>query len=320
MIDSTSTSTSNFTFAEFCTSTGSGLRLISSVQISSVRRCPSRRLGYISATMTPILPLDVHPYPHQLDTMKPLALSAPALLTPVLSQTIPQINGDHFLSSYNGESADVEGVITALSSNGVYLRSTTPDSDPRISNSIRVYNDSAVDASVGDLISVSGKVSEYRSSPDYIYLTELRASGSDFTVQSSDSDVTPIALGKDARKPPTEQFSSLDNGAVFGLPANTSQVSNENPELQPEAFGLDFWESLSAELVTVSRPRAVGKPNQYGDTWIVGDWGLNGSANARGGLTMREKGQCRPACFCLLANWCRCQSGSCPGRFPAGRE
>jgi predicted extracellular nuclease len=52
---------------------------------------------------------------------------------------------------------------------------------------------------------------------------------------------------------------------------------------------MDFWESLSGELVTVRNARAISKPNQkFGDTWVVGDWRTTGD-NARGGLTVTDR-------------------------------
>ena len=86
----------------------------------------------------------------------------------------------------------------------------------------------------------------------------------------------------------TEQYSSLDRGDVFGVPNNQSLVSVANPVLDVRRFGLDFWESLSGELVTVRRPRAVNRPNRFGDTWVVGQWRTTGDNN-RGGLTIRDR-------------------------------
>ncbi len=54
---------------------------------------------------------------------------------------------------------------------------------------------------------------------------------------------------------------------------------------------MDFWESLSGELVTVQKPVAIAKPNSYGETWVVGNWPTTGK-NARGGLTLSNKGEC----------------------------
>ena len=101
--------------------------------------------------------------------------------------------------------------------------------------------------------------------------------------------VKPLVIGVDTAAPPTEKFSGLDEGDVFGLPNNASLISVANPELQPQSYGLDFWESLTGELVTVRRPTALTKPNQFGDTWVVGgNWKATGR-NGRGGLTMTAK-------------------------------
>ncbi|RJE26770.1 hypothetical protein PHISCL_00902 [Aspergillus sclerotialis] len=220
--------------------------------------------------------------------MKPLslALSTTALLIPsVFPKSISEINGNRFLSPYQDKDvSNIKGLVTATSSKGIYIRSTNPDSDPATSESIYVYgNSTSSDVSVGDIITLDGHVSEYRSSDDYVYLTEL-TKPSGVKVTSGGNDVKPVVLGKDGLSPPTKQFSSLDDGNIFGT-GNSSQISSSNPVLQPDKYGMDFWESLSAELVTVTNPRAVGKPNKYGDTWIVGDWSVNGAGNERGGVT-----------------------------------
>lgn len=234
----------------------------------------------------------VKPLKEPANAMKPLllALSTSSLLPSTTPQSISQINGNRFLSPYQDQNvSSIQGMVTATSSKGIYLRSTTPDTDPATSESIYVYGQSAgPNVSVGDIISLNGHVKEYRSSDSYVYLTELMYP-SDITVTSSGNDVVPLILGKGGLNPPTKQFSSLDDGNIFGLPANADQISNSNPVLQPDKYGMDFWESLSAELVTITRPRAVGRSNRYGDTWIVGDWDVDG-ANGRGGLTMRPDG------------------------------
>ena len=225
--------------------------------------------------------------------MKPLsiALSTTSLLIPfVFPQSISEINGNRFLSPYQDKDVSgIKGLVKATSSKGIYIRSTDPDSDPATSESIYVYDNSmSSDVSVGDIITLDGHVSEYRSSDDYVYLTEL-TKPSGVKVASSGNDVKPIVLGKEGLTPPTKQFSSLDDGNIFGA-GNASQISSSNPVLQPDKYGMDFWESLSAELVTVTNPRAVGKPNKYGDTWVVGDWNVNGAGNERGGVTVLPNG------------------------------
>lgn len=86
----------------------------------------------------------------------------------------------------------------------------------------------------------------------------------------------------------TEQFSSLDNGDVFAAPNNQSLVSVANPTLDPSQYGIDFWESLSGELVTIRGPCALSRPNSFNDTWVVGEWNTTGE-NLRGGLTMSDR-------------------------------
>ncbi|KAL2218455.1 endonuclease/exonuclease/phosphatase family protein [Thermoascus aurantiacus ATCC 26904] len=207
-----------------------------------------------------------------------------------LAETISDINGDRFLSPYAGKTVtNVSGLVTAKGPSGFWLRSTTPDSDPRTSESIYVYGSSAVSSvAVGDIITLDGKVSEYRSSSAYVPLTEI-TSPSNIKVLSSGNAVEAVVIGENAGlSPPTEQFSSLDNGDVFGLPNNASLLSDENPVLQPSLYGMDFWESLSGELVTLVAPRAISKPNSYGDTWVIGQWNSTGE-NQRGGLTMSDR-------------------------------
>jgi hypothetical protein len=219
------------------------------------------------------------------------ALSIAATLAVSSAVTISEINGKNFLSPYNGQNVtNVAGIITAKGPSGIWIRSTTPDRDDKTSESIYVFGSSfGANLTVGDSIVVGGKVTEYRSTKDYIYLTEL-ASPVLVKKVSSGNKVTPLVIGEDTTSPPTEQYSKLDGGDVFNVPNNVTQISTANPVLNPRQYGLDFWESLSGELVTVKKPRAIAKPSQYGDTWVVGDWKVTGK-NGRGGLTMTNKGE-----------------------------
>jgi hypothetical protein len=205
--------------------------------------------------------------------------------------TISEINGNKYLSPYNGQTvSNVSGIITAKGPDGLWIRSTYPDKDDSTSESIYVFGRTfGANLTVGDSIVIGGKVQEFRSNKDYVYLTEI---SSPRLVQkvSSGNKVTPLVIGKDTLKPPTEQFSSLDMGDVFAVPNNQSLISVANPILDPKKYGMDFWESLSGELVTVRKPTAIAKPNNFGDTWVVGDWKVTGE-NQRGGLTMTDKGK-----------------------------
>jgi hypothetical protein len=225
--------------------------------------------------------------------MKLITLVSPFLAAAAATAlTISEINGNKFLSPHAGKAVtNVTGLVTAKSSSGFYLRSLQPDNDPRTSESIYVYGSrSAAIVAVGDIVSTNGTVTEYRSSPAYTYLTEITAPF--VSVLSRNNSVTSRVIGKDTTSPPTGRFSSLDQGGLFGVPNNVSQLSNANPVLDPVRNGLDFWESLSGELVTITAPTAITKSNNYGDVWAVGPWKVTGR-NKKGGLTMTARG--RPA-------------------------
>jgi hypothetical protein len=216
-----------------------------------------------------------------------LALSASIAVSSAL--TIAEINGVKFLSPYQNQVvSNVSGIISAKGPDGLWLRSTQPDNDERTSESLYVFGRAfGANLTVGDTITVGGKVLEYRSNKDYIYLTELSAPVLENRI-SSGNVVTPLVIGKDTGDPPNEQYSSLDGGDVFAVPNNVSQISVANPTLNPKKYGLDFWESLTGELVTVRKPTALTKPSQFGDTWVVGNWKVSGR-NDRDGLTMTDK-------------------------------
>ncbi|KAK4119042.1 DNase I-like protein [Parathielavia appendiculata] len=203
--------------------------------------------------------------------------------------SIAEINGNKYLSPYSGQMVtNVTGLLVAKGPNGVWIRSASPDDDEATSEAIYVFSSSVgANLTVGDVLSLDGKVSEYRSNANYMYLTEI-TSPKNVKVLSSGNLVTPLVIGKDTLSPPTVQYSSLDNGDIYNVPNGVVNVSAVNPVLDPTKYGLDFWESLSGELVTVKKPVAIKTPNQYGDTWVIGDWVATGR-NKHGGVTMSDK-------------------------------
>ncbi|KAK0707279.1 Endonuclease/exonuclease/phosphatase-like protein [Lasiosphaeris hirsuta] len=203
--------------------------------------------------------------------------------------TIAEINGNKYISPLSGQAVTgVTGLVTAKGPSGVWIRSTTPDDDPATSEALYVFSTTVgANLTVGDIISVDGKVTEYRANAAYQYLTEL-GSPRNVKVLSKGNPVAALVIGKDTTPPPTVQYSSLDGGDVYATPGGAANTSSENPVLKPTQYGLDFWESLSGELVTVRKPTVIGRPNNYRDTWVVGDWAVTGRS-AHGSLTMSDK-------------------------------
>ena len=221
-------------------------------------------------------------------------LAAALLCLRVVSAvSISSINGDAFISPLKDQSlTNVTGIVTAKGPSGIWIRSPSGRSSDSIgSDSIYVFSSSVGrNLTVGDQITLDATVAEYRSSSAYLYLTEL-SSPRNVVVVSSGNKVEPVVIGSGkGLTPPTEQFSVLDAGDVFALPNNASQVSAVNPTLQADAYGLDFWESLCGELVTVEAPVALAGPNSYGEMWVRGNWTVTG-LNGRGGLTVTDAGR-----------------------------
>jgi hypothetical protein len=208
----------------------------------------------------------------------------------VSAETVAEINGNKYLSPYNGKNVTyVNGLVTAKGPNGIWIRSTTPDRDDRTSESAYVFDKNfGKNLTVGDVIQLNGTITEYRSSKAYVYLTEI-INPKLVKKLSSGSVASPLVIGKDTLNPPTKAFSALDNGDAFGVPNNVSLISVDNPTLMPRNYGMDFWQSLSGELVTIKGAHALTKPNNFGDTWVIGDWKVTG-LNKRGGLTTVDKG------------------------------
>lgn len=120
---------------------------------------------------------------------------------------------------------------------------------------------------------------------DDLFLTEIEFP-SNLRVLSSGHQLNPVVLGED-RIPPRRGFSPLDKGrdGWLSVPNNTTLNEAVNATLQPDKYGLDFWESLEGQLVTVKSPVAIGFPDRFGSFWVHGDWPVSGK-NSRGGLTL----------------------------------
>ncbi|KAH9919877.1 endonuclease/exonuclease/phosphatase [Amylocystis lapponica] len=205
-----------------------------------------------------------------------------------LAVSIAEIQGASFRSPLAGKVVqDVRGVVTAKDRYGMWFQSES-SGDSRYSNGLRIYGNAILrQVNVGDLISIGGTVAEYRAkdNPNDLLQTQI-ASPHDVRVLSSDNIVTPLILGKD-RIPPVGKLSAADVGpdGWLSVPNNVSLLENLNATLQPDLYGLDFWESLEGQLVTIPYPVAANFPDRFGSFWAYGDWPVSGK-NSRGGLTI----------------------------------
>ncbi|CDO71685.1 hypothetical protein BN946_scf184915.g29 [Trametes cinnabarina] len=214
----------------------------------------------------------------------------------VRSVTVSDIQGPAYQSPLKGQTvSNLTGIVTAKSTTGFWIEGP-PSDDPRVSSGLSIFSETKsvlASVSVGDLISLSGTVAEFRSSgdPNNLFVTELDSPHA-ISVLSTNNTVTPLVLGpsggRNARSPPTEKLSALDTGpdGWLSVPNNQSLVEAVNATLRPGEFGIDFWSSLEGRLVTVREPVALDFENDFGEFWVRGgDWEVTGK-NGRGGLTI----------------------------------
>lgn len=234
----------------------------------------------------------------ECDSLLPLAAHAMvqlilsflyALISTGASTLITDITGASQRTPLLGQTVTITALVSAKGKSGFYLLGEAVE-DKRISHGLSVFTTSAAvlaQVSVGDQVSLIGKVAEFRptANPDYLFLTEI-TSPTNITVLSSNNTIAPLILGKD-RSPPTQQFSALDVGpdGWLSVPNNQSRVDVVNATLQPDKFGMDFWASLQGQLVAVPLPTAINFPNNFGEFWVHGDWPVTGK-NLRGGLSL----------------------------------
>lgn len=192
---------------------------------------------------------------------------------PSTSAHIHDIQGAAHLSPLKGQAvSSVPGIVTALRSNGFYIQDPAPDSDPATSEGIFVFLNAAPSVAVGDSITVSGSVSEFRpggASTANLTTTEIGASNANVVIVSHGNTLpAPIVVGTGGRIPPATVIEDDATGDV-----ETSGV------FDPASDALDFYESLEGMRVQINDAVAVGPRNSFGETPVLPD---NGS-----GLTNR---------------------------------
>ncbi len=200
---------------------------------------------------------------------------------------IHDIQGASHASPYDGQVVEgIEGVVTySFDLNGSkYYHIQTPDNridhDPRTSEAIVLYSGkNGWPIKEGDLVSVTGKVSEYaidgyddRQQTD-MKVTQINVrddqGGKVELIQSNVELPAPIII--DEENLPTE-FIDSDHLAIFN----------------PDVDAIDFWESLEGMRVQVGNVKAVG-PQEHGDLITVFEG--KGTTTLHGGLLFEENKQ-----------------------------
>ncbi len=201
-----------------------------------------------------------------------LTVTAPAPIT-----HIHTIQGAAQTSPLSGQSVtNVQGIVTALRTNGFYMQDPAPDADPATSEGILVFTSSAPSVAIGDLVRVSGRVSEFipgGTSTGNLPTTELSGTPTVGVLSSANPLPAPVVAA-----PPS---SVIENDSAPDIrTANT---------FDPNEDGIDYWESLEGMRVQVDNPVAVGPQNSFGELPVVGDDGAHaGPRTPRGGVLLTE--------------------------------
>jgi predicted extracellular nuclease len=187
---------------------------------------------------------------------------------PGVPSRIHDVQGAAHRSPMVGQRVEVPGVVTATSPNGYWIQDPQPDGDRRTSEGIFVFRGSG--AVVGDLVRVTGTVTEFRPGTGQLTLTEL---GNTFFVKTGAGAITPTLVGPGGLIPPT---------TVIENDASDVEDPADN-EFDPQQDGIDFHESLEGMLVRIASPQAVGPTNGFGETATVPE-GIGGPFTPRGGI------------------------------------
>jgi uncharacterized protein len=178
-----------------------------------------------------------------------------------LAQAIGTLQGTKHLSPFaNTTVTNISGVVTAVASNGFWMQDAG-DGDARTSDALFVFRNTLSKPTIGDAVSVTGLLQEFRPGSDAnnLTLTQINAtvSGGLFTVQSSGNALPAARIIDTGFLPPS---------VIAPLVGN---VETSGHVLQPGLYSMDFYESLEGMRVTVPNAVTTGPRNSFGEVTLV---------------------------------------------------
>lgn len=186
---------------------------------------------------------------------------------------IYEIQGAGHVSAYEGQAVETTGIVTGLASNGYYVQDAEGDGDIATSDGVFVFTGGSPAVAVGDAVSISGEVTEYRpsSQAEALTLTEI-TSATTQVLSSGNALPEAVIMGLDGRTAPTE---TIDDDGLTSF--------------DPRTDGIDYYESLEGMLVRLPGAQAVSTANRFGEVYAVGNSGAYATGmNEAGGITISE--------------------------------
>lgn len=191
--------------------------------------------------------------------------------------TISKIQGSSHTSPHlNKDVTGVRGILTAISSSsrspGFWLQSQQDDGMIGTSQGIFVAaKKNEIALNVGDLVQIDGMVEE-QGRRNNLTLTQIKAKHVE--IISSGNDLPkPVVIGGNGRRQPDK---IVDDDSLKSF--------------DPEADGIDFYESLEGMRVVLQNPLVVGQMTRFNEMVVVPDNGKNASGlTGRGGILLQEE-------------------------------
>lgn len=205
---------------------------------------------------------------------------------------IHSIQGEGHTSPYNGQFVtDVEGVVTQIGYTfnnaiyrGFYIQDPQPDGNPNTSEGIFVYStDATRKPEVGNLVAVSGTVTEYNEGSNANRTTTQITLSEIHVIEANAALPEPVVLGKDGRSIPDER------------------ISGNPDDFDPDRYAMDFYESLEGMLVSLPSPTILSPywTSGGGNSLVYNiptriDNGAKEVLTPAGGLVLKEAGNLNP--------------------------
>lgn len=160
--------------------------------------------------------------------------------------------------------------------------------DASTSDAIFVFRDSRNRPAVGDLVTVSGRIDEFRpgcnnclpdnSAYNNLSITKINSSfgSGSWSKMGTAAPPAPVVIGAAGRTPPA--------GISYGFGAS---VETPGYVFNSTAHALDFYESLEGMRVEVANAQVVGPTNAFKEIALLPDLGAgHGLATDRGGVVL----------------------------------
>jgi uncharacterized protein len=155
----------------------------------------------------------------------------------------------HYSKFDGGNVTGIEGIVTFIDGNNIFIQDQQPDNDIKTSEGILVYK-SGHTLKVGDVVTVNGSVKEYYPNNNGVELPITEINATTITVTASGQTLpAPIILGVDRVAP-----SIIDNDQLTAF--------------EPAEDGIDFYESIEGMYVQINNAK-VTAPQYNGEVHVI---------------------------------------------------